>query len=81
MDKENLKEEFKEKVEKVKDFTEEGAEKAKEVAEKAKDAVSDGIEKTQEFVEKNPKKASAFALGIGAAIGLAVSKLFGREKK
>lgn len=62
-----------------------GAEKVKNSAEKeikkVKETFNDASKKTQEYIEKNPKKAAAVSLGVGAAVGAALAFLFGRRKK
>ncbi len=48
--------------------------------EKAKAKLSEAQHQAEEYIAKNPKKATAIAAGIGAAIGTAITAYWMKEK-
>lgn len=48
--------------------------------EKAKAKLNEAQHQAEEYIAKNPKKATAIAAGIGAAIGTAITSYWMKEK-
>jgi len=48
---------------------------------KAKEKISEAQKHAESYIAGNPKKAAAIAVGVGAAIGAAVTAYLMKEKK